>query len=79
VIKRLSSEIQAERKEISKDLIKPENLKIRQQFVFYTALGISGLSFILLKKGFIRYAFRNGAFTYLFCSLIVCPENINPF
>ena len=60
-------------------ILRSDNLRERQNGIYYATIGVGALSFIVLRKGYIRYTLRNGLLTYIVGSYVVCPENINPF
>eukprot|EP00347_Sterkiella_histriomuscorum_P016953 403351219 len=64
---------------LTKNYIRSDNLQQRKNIVNYgTAIILAG-TFLALKKGYIRYSFRNAFIFYVGSSYFICTENINPF
>jgi hypothetical protein len=72
-----------EKQEISRTyqahVLKQDNFELRRNIIYYSTFGIFALSFMINKKGYIRYSTRNALMYYVAASYALCPENLNPF
>jgi hypothetical protein len=62
-----------------KEIIRRDNYHLRYQFVRYSTFGIFALSYLISKRGSLRYSLKNAFLFYALSSALVCPENLNPF
>ena len=66
-------------KEYQKEIIRRHNYHLRYQLVRYSTFGIFALSYLMSKRGSLRYSLRNAFLFYALTSALVCPESLNPF
>jgi hypothetical protein len=65
--------------EYQKEIIRRDNYHLRYLFVRYSTFGIFASSYLMSKRGSLRYSLRNAFLFYTLSSALVCPESLNPF
>jgi hypothetical protein len=65
--------------EYQKEIIRKDNYHLRYQFVRYSTFGIFAVSYLMSKRGSLRYSLRNAFLFYALTTALVCPESLNPF
>ena len=63
----------------SQEILRADNHTLRRGFVNYTTLAVFSASFLMNKRGYLRYSLRNAMGFYVVLSYLACPENLNLF
>jgi hypothetical protein len=61
------------------EILRSDNYFRRKGFVTYSTYGVLMMTFLLNKRGYLRYSMRSALIYYILASSILCPENLNPF
>ena len=72
-------EKQAFNNKFAKEVLRPDNERQRQKFVFNSSVAVFLISFSILNRNYFRFSLRNAGLTYAALSYMIYPQNINPF
>ncbi|TNV85617.1 hypothetical protein FGO68_gene3047 [Halteria grandinella] len=76
---RVEGEVKEFKRRFFSEIIKQQSLPLRRSFVNYSTFAIFFASFLMLKRGYLRYSLTKSVIYYGIASYAICPENLNWF